>query len=122
MSYSPAATLSATGVTPTRPETVFSRFPLKPALTSNDLLPLALASPCTSVGAATATGRTATGLRTVWPAPVQVRDPTAQSPKPAVVRVKVTVNVPSPPGASVSVDGLTTVVKPGRLADAVYVA
>ena len=118
MSNAPVVTLSAIGVTPTRPSTKLSSVPVKPGVTSKSTLPLALAAPCTSVGAATATGRRAIGLRTRWVPSHQMSDPFAHSPSVAVVRVKWIVNVAAWPGASVSEAGVTVVSIPSRLTDA----
>src|SRR6186997_3297986 len=122
MSNGPIATLSAVGVTPTRPETVVARLPVKPGVTLKVWEPLALAAPWTSAGAATGTGRSAIGERTLCPAPVQVSEPLAQAPNAAVVRENRTVKVPTASGASVRVEGVTVTSNPGTLADAVYVA
>src|SRR5262249_12034071 len=112
MSNSPATTLSAIGVTPTRPSTDVPRAPVKPGVTSNVCEPLALASACTSGGALTATGCSAIVLRT-WCVPsLQTSDPATQSPNGASVRVKVTVKLADSPGARWSVDGLTETSKP----------
>ena len=55
--------------------------------------PLALASPCTSAGAATATGRRVIGMRTLCAPSVHVSEPMAQVVEAArQSRVKVTVN------------------------------
>src|SRR5215213_3639334 len=117
MSYAPVVTLSAVGVTPTRPATLLSSDPVKPGVTEKLLLPLALASPCTSVGAATATGSTAIGLRTRWAPSLHVSDPFAHALSVAVVRVKEMVNVAASPALSFSFDGLTATSRPARLTD-----
>src|SRR4051794_20419147 len=122
MSYSPPATLSLIGVTPTRPSSEGSTRPVKPGVTWKSCEPLALASPCTSTGALTATGCSVMGLRTRCDPSVHSRDPLTQAPSAAVVRVKVTVNVASAPGASVREDGVTVTSNPGALAVALYVA
>src|SRR5207247_766202 len=111
--------LSAIGVTPTRPETDVESEPVKPGDTWKSLEPLALASPCTSLGATTCTGRTATGMRTRWVPSFHVSEPFAQAWNAASVRVKVTVKDADSPGCSVSVDGVTDTSKPGTPALAV---
>src|SRR5262245_17498990 len=118
MSYAPIATLSAIGVTPTRPETEVSSGPLKPGVTENSSDPLALASPWTSAGAETTTARSAIGERTACVPSAQVSDPIAHSPNSASVRENVTVNSPVAPGARVSCEGVTCTSNPGTLADA----
>ena len=75
-SNGPVTTESATGVAPTSPATVETMLPEAPGITVTVAEPSAT-SPETSAGAAMATGRTASGLRTVWPPPVQVRNPVA---------------------------------------------
>ena len=98
MSNAPATTESATGVTPTSPDTEVFRSPVKPGVTVKFCEPLADASACTSLGADTVTGRTAIGERTRWEPSDQVNEPTAQSPRDAVSRVKVTVKSFDSPG------------------------
>src|SRR6188472_3575209 len=95
-------TLSAVGVTPTRPDTVIDRLPLMPGVIWNDCEPLtAVVSAWTSDCAAISTGRRAMGLRTVCEPPVQIRAPCAQALKAALPRVNVTWKVASAPGARV---------------------
>ncbi len=125
MSNSPAVTLSLIGVTPTSPATDIVSGSAEPSTMSKSSDPAALASPCTSVGALTATGSTAMVLRTVWPPPVHVRAPNAHSPRGAgwsSASVNFTVKVCSAPGASVNWLGVTTTSMPGTSTLAVYVA
>src|SRR5215212_599216 len=122
MSNAPVVTLSITGETPTRPATLVVSVPVNPGLTEKLTLPLALAAPWTSAGAATATGRTAIGARTRWVPSFHVRDPVVHSPSVAVVRVNCTLNVPSSPGASLRVEGVTVTSTPGRVTAALYLA
>ena len=77
LSKAPVVTLSCVGVTPTSPSTVEVSVPVVPGVTEYDCVPLALAAPCTSVGALRATGRTATGIRTSCVLSLQVSDPVA---------------------------------------------
>ena len=94
---------------------------MKPGVTWNCVEPLALASPCTSAGAATGTARRAIGERTVCEAPsVHVSEPLAHSSNAAVVRENVTVKVlPQHPARASGSTGVTAVLNPGTLADAV---
>src|SRR5919206_2922451 len=122
MSNAPVVTLSLIGVTPTRPAMLNVSEPLNPGVAEYSTLPLALAAPCTSDGAATATGRTAIGARTSWLPSLHVSEPIAHAPSVAVVRSKRTVKVACSPGARLTVEGVTETSKPGRVAVAVYVA
>ena len=72
----------------------------------------------TSAGAASATGRMTTGMRTTWPlSPVQVMKPVVYAFSAAVVRVNVTVQFVVDPGAAVNdvADGVTVI--PARPCD-----
>ncbi len=92
--------------------------PEKPVLTGNSLLPVTF-SLVISAGAMIAWPTFAcTGMRTVLPAPVQVRLPNCQTSRCAVVAVSFTVKLPRAPGASVRLAGVTWAVKPGTEATA----
>jgi len=70
--------------------------------------------PVTSAGAATATGRTAIGLRTLCPRrSLQLSAPNDHWPNASVVRVMSTLNVTDLRGGTTMVDGVTVTVNPG---------
>src|SRR5690606_30309345 len=90
-----------------RPWTTEVMVPVVPGTTSKVVLP---SVPLTtrSVGAATATGLTAMGLRTSEPGPVQVTEPKAHSPSGAPSLVMVTSKVAVSPAPTVMVSGETS--------------
>jgi hypothetical protein len=77
----------------------------------------------TSAGAASGTGRTTIGTRTLWVPSLSVSCPPVYALKLAVVRVKVTVKVALPPGRISNCAGRTLTSNPAMpVKDALYVA
>ena len=105
------ATLASVSIPATSPRAAKLSGPgAKPVLTEYEMPP---ASPVTSAGAATATGRMATGMRTTWPlSPVHLIEPVWNVPRAAAaVRVNVTDHGMDAFGliAKVGVDGVTVI-------------
>ena len=90
--------------------------PATPGVTENLILPDA-PEPATASGASTTFGVTTSGIRTVVPAPFQVRKPLAAWSNSALLLVKVTRKVRvSPAALNDRMDGLTDTFTPGMLA------
>ncbi len=87
--------------------------PEKPVFTRMSLLPETLSLVSSAGDVIGWPVRAEIGLRTVWLPSLQLMLPNCHTFAGALVVVSLTVKLPVAPGASVRVDGVTTVLKPG---------